>query len=60
MHISIRNSGGQGSEQVLASCGPKDWGRALDSVARFVLYSGVDRNVGKQLLYVERHHDVVV
>ena len=24
------------------------------------LYSGVDRNVGKQRLYVERYHDLVV
>ena len=24
------------------------------------LYSGVDRNIGKQLFYVERYHDIVV
>ena len=36
MWISIRNSGGQRSEQLLVSCGPQGWGRPLVSVARFV------------------------
>ena len=34
--------------------------RVILDLLRCGLYSGVDRNVGKQRLYVERYHDLVV
>ena len=45
MWISIRNSGGQRSEQVLVLYGPQRWGRPLVSVARFVQRRRWEREV---------------
>ena len=44
--------------QVLALCGKQGWGDFPASVDR--LYGTLDTDVGKQRLYVEGHHDLVV
>ena len=58
--ISIGCPRGPQFGQVLASCGQQGWGCSLASVARACTAPSIETVVGKQRLYVERHHDLVV
>ena len=57
--LEVRGSQYEG-QKVSDLCSAVCKERAILEFLQCGLYSGVDRNVGKQRLYVERYHDLVV